>query len=251
MIRLVRAELLKLVTTRLWWGLALGAVVLTGFAAIATLVVANTAQGAQNGVTPVRTASDVADFIAVGTTGGFFALVLGITMATGEHRYGTVGSTYLAVPRRTPVLAAKLVAALAVGAAFAFVATGLALAIVAVKFVLDGSTLPLSSTVVARFFAVVLLGAYSGAVGVAIGAVVRSQLVAILGVLGFRLIAEPLLGALWHTLGKVTPFSGTENALTQTGREAALHPAEGMLVMLAYLAVASSAGVWFEGRRDV
>jgi ABC-2 type transport system permease protein len=248
--RLVRAELLKLRTTRLWWGLLLGAVLLTGFAAIATLAVANTPQAAQNGVTPVRTASDVADFIAIGTVGPFFALVLGITLATGEHRYGTIGATYLAVPRRYLVVIAKGVSAVAAGVLFAVVTTALALVIVAVKFLIDGATLPLSGTVVARFFAVALLGAYAGAMGVGIGTAVRSQLVAILGVLGFRLILEPLLGSLFHVLREVTPFAGTEAALTQSQPEA-MQPAVAILVIVAYAAVAAMIGVWLEQRRDV
>jgi ABC-2 type transport system permease protein len=248
--RLVRAELVKLRTTRLWWGLLLGAVLLSGFAAIATLAVANTTQAAQNGVTPVRTASDVADFISIGTVGAFFALVLGVTLATGEHRYGTIGATYLAVPRRFPVVIAKSICAIAAGALFAFVTTGLTLAIVAGKFLLDGAALPTSGTVVARFLAVCLLGAYAGAMGVGIGTAVRSQLVAILGVLGFRLILEPLLGSLSHVLREAVPFAGTEDALTQS-RTPALQPAEAILVMVAYAAVATFVGIWLEGRRDV
>lgn len=250
MTQLVRAELLKLRTTRLWWGLLLGAVLLTGFAAIATLAVANTAEAAQNGVTPVRTASDVADFIAIGTVGPFFALVLGITLATGEHRYGTIGATYLAVPRRYPVVIAKVLSAATAGVLFALVTTALTLAIVAVKFLIDGAALPLSDTVVARFFAVCALGAYAGAMGVGIGTAVRSQLVAILGVLGFRLVLEPIVGSLFHVVRDVTPFAGTEDALMQS-RPEAMRPAAAILVMVVYAASAVLIGIWLEQRRDV
>ena len=95
MIRLVRAELLKVRTTRLWLGLLIGAVALDAVGVIATLALAGTAEGARANIRPITTVEDVQSLVWGGAVFWLFTAVLTATMSTGEYRYGTAAGTYL------------------------------------------------------------------------------------------------------------------------------------------------------------
>ena len=118
--RLIRAELLKLRTTRLSYGLLATA---AGLTALFSVLEASRA-GSGKAVAPLYTA---AGFNAV-ITGGVWALllatVLGVTVSSGEFRHATATQTYLATPRRGRVMAAKAVAAACAGAVFGLAAGG-------------------------------------------------------------------------------------------------------------------------------
>jgi energy-coupling factor transporter ATP-binding protein EcfA2 len=80
---------------------------------------------------PLSTAHGLAEVLASPTYAMILALALGVAATAGEFRHGTATLTYLAVPARTKVLAAKCCAALPAGALFgiasaASTATGLA-----------------------------------------------------------------------------------------------------------------------------
>ena len=118
-------------------------------------------------------------------------LLLGIALVTAEHRHGTIVPTMLAVPRRARLVAAKLLAAAAVGAGLGLavaavaVATGLAfLASRGVGVEVQAADGLLTAGTVA------LVGATYAVVGAALGAVVRNQVVAVAGALGWVLAVE-------------------------------------------------------------
>src|SRR4029453_8337272 len=114
----------KVRTTRLWWGLLLGAVVYTLIQAGANAALAGQEPG--NGQ-PASAALDTAQAIrTVYASSAFqgayiFAMILGITGMTGEYRYQTITPTFLATPRRARVVVAKLLAHLVVGIGYGVV----------------------------------------------------------------------------------------------------------------------------------
>jgi len=88
MIRLVRVESLKLLTTRLTYGLlALAA----GLTALDTLLRA--ARAGNGRLPPLDTAAGLARPLTVTGFAMLMALVLGITLSSGEFRHGTATLT--------------------------------------------------------------------------------------------------------------------------------------------------------------
>ena len=83
MTRVVAAELLKLRTTRTFWGLALSALGL-----VLLIVVLNLALDDN-----LRSASDVRGLLSSAGIFGLLALVLGVVAGAGEYRHGTIAST--------------------------------------------------------------------------------------------------------------------------------------------------------------
>lgn len=124
MSRALRAEVLKLRSTRLLVGLSAGALALVLLGVALTLGF----EGQQG--TPELTGEEGVRSVLSQVGGGWiFTLILGVLGMTGELRHGTLTPTFLATPRRGRVLAAKL----AVYAGVGVVVTALcALAVLAV-----------------------------------------------------------------------------------------------------------------------
>jgi len=248
--RLIRAELRKVQTTRLWIGLAIGGLGLVAVATIAVLALAGTAEGIAQGLNPITQVDDVQTLVWSGAAMSFFAVVLAATMSTGEFRYGTIGSTYLATPTRSSVIGSKVIAAVPLGAAFGLLGGLLPLAITAVWLPIKGDPVPFGSGVPIAVAEVVLQCAYGAAMAVCIGAAIRSQLVAILGLLGWIFIAEPLATALVPALKRWAPFGGVQGAFGAPDARLFDHAGAAALMVL-YVASAISVAIWIERRRDV
>ncbi len=130
MTALVRAELKKILSTRLWWGLLIGALAFSAVQALATAAFSGVEAGAgQPSMPGLESAEAVRSVYAMSMFTGtyMFAMVLGITGMTGEYRYQTITATFLATPRRGRVVAAKMAAHLLVGAGYAVAALLVAL----------------------------------------------------------------------------------------------------------------------------
>jgi hypothetical protein len=250
-IGLVAVEVEKLRTTRFWIGLLLGGVALVTLGVVATLAVAGSPEGREAGIAPIETLEDVREFIATGSIVGVFALVLGATTMTTEHRHRTLSGTFLAIPTRTPVVVAKVIGAALAGFVFGLIGGLIPLIAVAITFAVRGDAVPLGSTVVVAIVAVGAGTAFSAAIGAAVGAALRSQLIAILGVLGWALVVESVIGAILPGAVRWLPFTGLTTALTQTGTVELFSPIVSGLLMALYLAVALAAGTVVTKSRDV
>ncbi len=186
MIRLVRAELVKLSTTRLFLWLGLLIVALSAF--VTSTRIASTQESELASLGEQRS---IAQFAAVGAV---VALIVGIVLAAGEYAHGTIAHTFLVTPVRERVVAAKLIAGALVGAlvtGFAELVTWLIaaawLAGKSVPFMLD--TRPIVTT----YLGILGAGALAGALGVGLGALLRRQTAAIVLALIWLLVAEPVL----------------------------------------------------------
>lgn len=250
MIRLVRAELLKVRTTRLWLGLLIGAVALDAVGVIATLAIAGTAEGARANIRPVTTVEDVQSLVWGGAVFWLFTAVLAATMSTGEYRYGTAAGTYLATPSRGRVLASKMEAAIPIGFAAGLVGGGLPVIIAAAWFAVKGDALPFGVPVLTAILEVGLQCTYAAVIAVCVGTALRSQVVAILGLLGFGLVVEPLATALLPSLKRWAPFGGAQGAFGAPDPLLFGHLAAFGL-MLSYVAAVWYVAYWLERRRDV
>ena len=220
--RLIRAELLKLRTTRLSYGLLATA---AGLTALFSVLEASRA-GSGKAVAPLYTA---AGFNAV-LTGGVWALllatVLGVTVSSGEFRHATATQTYLATPRRGRVMAAKAVAAACAGAVFGLagyvIAAGTGLIFVAAR----GYHVPVGDATMARYgIGHVIAAALLAAVGVALGSLIRSQLAAVIGVFVWAVVVESLLGGLFNAIQPYLPYTAATTLAGSSLGGAAFGPA--------------------------
>jgi len=240
---LVRSELLKLRTTRTALGLLLGMVALIVLVTLLNGLVTNDAYFLER--------KNQFQLLANGSIASAFAALLGVLSLTTEFRHGTVRPTFLAAPARTRVLVAKLLAIGVFGLVLGAFGIGLSYAIGkicmdarGVTSVLTGSDIAL--VIAGGITATVLWGLF----GVAIGAVVRNQIGALVALLIWTLFVENILFSLVPSVGRFLPAQAL-NVLTQIDTPHQLSVTAGVLVFLAYIAVAAVVGAFVTERRDV
>lgn len=246
MTELLHAELIKLRTTRTFAALA-GAAVATSVV-IAVLVSVLTE--------PTRE-SVLADVYASDTS-GFFVLVLAVVGISGEWRHRTITSSLLAAPDRRRFLAAKTIA---------FAVAGLVLSVLTAVAVALAGTVALSvrdlplvelGELVGQVGRNALVAALQGALGVAIGALVRNQTGAIVTLLALMFVIEPLVVGLAPHVGRYGPLNvlpvaaaGIPAEDAGMGDVALLGAAPAMLVLLLWIAGTLAVAVTLLQRRDL
>jgi ABC-2 type transport system permease protein len=222
---LIRAEWLKLRSTRLSYGLLATAAGLTALFSVLE------ASRAGNGkfVAPLYTTSGLTSVITGGVWALLLAAVLGVTVASGEFRHKTATATYLAAPHRSRVLGAKAVAAALGGAVFGLVGYAIALA-AGLGFVAGhGYHVAISDGTLARYGAGHLVaGALLAVIGVGIGSLVRSQLAGVIGVFVWAIVIESLLGGLFTSVRPYLPYTAATTLSGSALGGSAFGPAHGL-----------------------
>jgi hypothetical protein len=197
-----------------------------------------------------RSAAHVESAYAMAQQGYVFALVIGVLLVAGEYRHQTVTWSLLVTPRRSRVIAAKLVTCAVIGlivgltaavatGVYVFAATGLFTS--GVPLALVGSVL---STMLWTVF------------GGALGALVRNQTATVAVAFVWFFYAEWLLIAMVPAVGRWTP-TGAAKAVSGWTRDAMpvagdlLPMWAGGLVFLAYALAAAGLAVLTTTRRDV
>jgi hypothetical protein len=247
MIRLIRAELTKLATTRVLYGIA------AAMAAFALLtLVAGIALTGRDGNPSLSADSLPAMVAAPVTLLSGAALLLGILGLAGEFRHQTITQTFLVTPRRGRVVAAKLVAYPLAGIALALAVLGFTWALAAGWLAAKGMAPSLADARLGR----VLLGAVLAAglcalAGVGVAALIRNQVAALVATLVWVAVVEGLLMSLLNIpgLGRWLP-SAAAAALTNPGG-AQLSRLAGTLLLAGYALVLALAGTRLVVRRDI
>jgi ABC-2 type transport system permease protein len=247
MTRLISSELLKLRSTRTAVALiasVVGLVVLIGL--IATI----TADFEKDDVQTV-------DLLGIAGFAQVFALILGVLAVTTEFRHGTITPTLTVAPDRVRLVMAKLVAHVLAGLILGILAVGLTTAIVLI--VLSSRNIDTGLTnqdITEVVVGLVLATALWAALGVGLGALVRNQVGAIVGALGWALLVENLLTII-PTVGDWVQkygLNGVTNALSNVESEVTgdvLSQAAGGALLLLYTAVFVIAGTLAMRRRDI
>jgi ABC-type transport system involved in multi-copper enzyme maturation permease subunit len=258
MIRLVRAEWTKLFTTRVWWGLLLGACAMAGgFVAIFTAFAGQTGQNGQPGIPAVGTRQYEQLAFAAISNATVLLLILGIIGMTQEYRHRTATPTFLAAPRRWQVVVAKLVAYALATVAFAVAIVGTGVLVAEIYGGARGAAPSLTDAanlrVLGGVFAALVIYAV---IGVGVGALLRNQVGAIVGSLVYLFVVE---GILIQAIPPLRPAykwlpGGALQAVTATlqgqGPDV-LERWQGALLLLGYGLVAALLGTLFAVRRDV
>lgn len=252
MTALVEAEVLKLRSTRTvaWLMLAtLGIVALT-------VSVSVPKAGDTNAPVSLNDPGLLAS--AVGTSFGVplvFVVLLGGLAYTQEFRYGTATPTYLGEPRRARVLVAKWLSL-----ALASVVITTATLAVSVPFAITLIRIRNGDVIVAAQFWQMVAAGYAvmaayGVIGVAVGALVRNQIAAVVAVLVWMLVVEHIVIPAFPAVGRWMPLAATY-ALMQldqaNGLDGQLTSASvSALVLLAYTFVAIALALLITPKRDI
>jgi ABC-2 type transport system permease protein len=248
MTRLIRAEALRLVTTRTYWRLAAGAMALI----VGGIVPTAAASSFTPGPSPARSV------LAIAGLAQTVALIAGALSVTSEFRHKTLTSAVLITPRRTPLLGAKLITLAAAGLVFGLVATALATAVTVALLAARHIPAGLSGTgTVAIIVGGAIATALSAAIGVGAGAIIRNQAAAITAVLALLYVAEPLLGYTPYLGPAIQKYGlgGLVAASTRTiGFPPGAHllgPPAAALILAGYATAALIAGAALLRHRDI
>lgn len=242
-----KAELLKIRSTRTTIGLVLGL--------IALVLLFSLLSGLLTKAPSLTSAEDQRGLPSVGSLAGVFSALAGVMLVTSEYRYGTIRPTFLFTPRRSRVLAAKiaagLLAGLVFGIVFGIVGEGLGFAIGYAALAGRGIDLALSGGQIT----LLVLGTFAaaalwGAIGVGVGAILRSQVGAIIGLLAWGFVAENLLFAFAPSAGRFAPVHA-EDALVGLTTRHLLDATAGGLMLIAWTAALALIGGALVARRDV
>jgi ABC-2 type transport system permease protein len=243
MIDLVAAEWLKLRTTRLLYG-SIPAAVALSFAAVAGAVLSAGSAADLESTTGIR------DTLSVTGTGAILVLVVGIIISAGEYRHGTAADTFLTTPRRNQVAAAKLTLGAAVGLAAGIISSLACLGIASLLYNVEGATFPFGDTEVWAILAGTLgYTTLFAILGVALGVLIRNQVLAISAALAWIAVIEHTLVTIVPAVGKWLPVAAGQ-AMVRTNLDDLLSRLAGTAVLTAYAAVIAAAGIRAAARRD-
>ena len=184
-----------------------------------------------------------------------FAALLGAMSVTAEIRHGTIRPTFLVTPRRGRIVAAKVSVSVVIGAGFGLVGGAVAAAAGTVALHARGIDVQLD----ARDYLLLVAGSTAAAalwaaIGVGLGALVRNQVPALIGICALLLFVEGLLagdvGGGLGDVGRLLPGAAASAISGQDPGEL-LAPAVGLGLLAAYAAAAALAGLLAISRRDV
>jgi ABC-type transport system involved in multi-copper enzyme maturation permease subunit len=206
---LIRAELLKLRTTRVFWGYVAAALALVPVSIALSMT-------AGNDVAPLTSSEGLRGVMSAASAGGLLVLLIGISMMAGEFRHNTATTTFLISPDRRRVVAAKLAAGSVVGIGLAIVASLLTLA-TALPWLAarDVDVSLLSSDVGLPLLGALIGTALAGVVGIGLGALMPNQILAITVVVLWTSVVEALLVGFVPEIGRWFP-TGAASALGGT-----------------------------------
>lgn len=241
------AELLKLRTTRMVYGLLGALLLIVAIAAVAIIVDTSAAELAND--------EDQAGLFGTAATGIIFVLLLGVMLMSGEFRHGTITQTLLVTPNRWKVLAAKLIGGAVLGFSFGAIAELFSLALGVPLLALKGVDPAFGSESVEFVVATLLATTMCGMLGVALGSVIRNQVVAIVVVFATLLIVEQILTAAtesrWPEVQKYFPGHAIAAVVSDEDDETLFSREGGLAVLAGYVIVLSGVGGRFVFSRDV
>jgi ABC-2 type transport system permease protein len=230
--KLLRAELLKLRTTRTIYALFGATVGLVALSVTAGILTAGRAEGSF----ALETSEGVRNVLGSGWPAATIALVLGILAVSGELRHRTLTSAFLVTPDRGRLVMAKMVSYAIVGFAFAVTASVVTL-LIALPWLSakDIDVSLLDGDVATVLLGLVVAAMLYGLLGVGIGALVHNQVAALTIALVWTYVLEGVLVAVVPEVGKWLPGGAATALSSGTTTAGDLLPAwSGGLLLAAY-----------------
>jgi hypothetical protein len=261
--RAVRSELLKFFTTRLWWGMAIGIFLSAAvFGVLFGILLTSDDAGGASGI-PAGDAVQVANSVYTGglSVGYLLMLTIGVIQVGAEYRHHTITSTFLATPKRSTAMLAKVVALLVIGTGYGLVSLVGSVTVGALTLNLRGEDpFPSGEVVRTLLLSLLVLGLWA-LIGLGVGILIPNQVAALLIGVGVAWIVEPLLGLAvkaWdfgrEHLAPYFPSEATNaviNVVQNSPDDVRLSWWAAALTLTAWAAVLSGVGILLTVRRDV
>ena len=258
---LVAAEWRKVSTTKLLWGLTAVAVLYSSTQVVVLALLGSGTLEEVPGMEDVLLDPDyVTTLLAQAGTAATFVLILGIIAMTGEFRHMTITSTFLATPRRSRVLLAKMLTYGALGVAIACL-TMVLVTVAAFASLAPFEHAPITLEAIASVLAGAVIGmALYAVLGVSVGSLIPNQVAAIVTALVWVLLVEAIVAIAFPSVARWLPGGALNSAMDVALRadvtgelsQAELLPAwGGMAVLLVYAAVFGTIASRTTLRRDI
>jgi hypothetical protein len=246
---LIAAEFLKLRTTRS------AAVTLAAVALLSALLPLAYGTAAGSGDLPALTPGSLPEMLLspVRLTGGA-VLLLGVLAAAAEYTHRTIVTARLQEPRATRLIVAKIASLAVVGFVVGVAAQVVALAASALALTQHHAAVQVLTGDVARVFVVVPLAvALQGALGVAIGALLRNTAAAVGVTLVWALVVEGVLPVVLRrpALSGWLPSGALEAVTAVRPAPGAVTAGAAALLVLAYATVLVAGTVVLDRRREL
>lgn len=239
----LRAELLKIRSTRTTIGLLVGLIALALLFTILTCTLSPMPQ--------LLTEQDQTSLLSFGSIAGVFAALAGIMLFTSEYRFGTIRPTSLFNPNRVHLFATKITAGVFSGLVFGVIGEGLVFSIGMMILKIRGVPIVMTGANVTELIVGAIVGtALWGAIGVAVGAIVPNQVGAVISLLAWGFVVENLVFGFLPKFGRFLPVHASDSMMGPI--EDKLLPGNaGTVIVVAWALVLAMAGVALLKRRDV
>ena len=245
MTAVLRAEVRKAWATPTIWWLLLGTV---GVGIVGTLAPLIAADGDGSDLLTDHELQEAMHGAAAGVILVIFAGIIGMA---GEWRFGQAAQTFLTTPRRGRVVVAKCVTYMGVGAVYGVVAGAAATATAWGWYRSKDLALPLDrSAVWLTLLGCLAVAVLFGVLGVAVGAITRNQVVAIVAALVWQLLIEQALFAASPAVFKWLPGVASFSLRRQPSAQL-LSVGQATAVLVTFIAALLVGGLWFVRRDDV
>jgi ABC-type transport system involved in multi-copper enzyme maturation permease subunit len=243
---LIRLEFFKLRTTPAFYVTA-AAVLFLSVVSAATNVLLKPQAGAPGVGSAMNAQHVLSQAAAVGSMAMF---VLGVLVIAGEYRQRTILGTFLGEPRRLRVVVAKLFTVATVGAVVGALTYGVIVAVTIPLYAGKGvHHLPINLT--SMGLGTVLSTAAYGLLGVAVGALARNTVAAIIsGLIWIQLIEVAILENATPSLAKWLPV-GAAQGLTSLDKSHFLPPAGAAAVLVGWATVLVVVAARLSTRREL
>jgi ABC-2 type transport system permease protein len=233
-------------TTRTNAGLLVGLIALILFGVIA---------GSFSSEADLSLVENQRELIGNGSFAAAFAAMIGVMAMTSEFRHGTIRATFVFTPERARVLGAKVLASTLVGLGFGALGAGLALAAGVTMIRARGHDVLIGSGDVRRLLiGTIVMSALWAAAGVGVGAIVRSQVPAIVGLFAWVFVVEILLFQYLPGVARYAPGAAGTAMTGDTVGDSSVHllsSSAGAAVLAAWAVVLVLLGALVTDRRDV
>jgi ABC-2 type transport system permease protein len=239
----LRAELLKIRSTRTTIGLLVGLVVLALLFTVLACIFTPSSQ--------LFTEQDQSSLLSFGSVAGVFAALAGVMLFTSEYRFGTIRPTSLFNPNRAHLFASKVTAGVISGFIFGVIGEGLVFSIGMVILKIRGVPIVMSGANMTELIVGAIIGtAVWGAIGVGLGSIVTNQVGAVIALLAWGFVVENLVFGFLPKVGRFLPVHSSD-AMMGPIQDKLLPGNVGTLVTVAWALVLAVVGIALLKRRDV
>ncbi|HEX4128041.1 MAG TPA: hypothetical protein VHX67_10720 [Acidimicrobiales bacterium] len=239
----IRAELLKLRSTRTTIALIVGM--------IALILLVTLLTGLLSHPSGLMGKENQRELLSTSSLAGVFAALAGVLLVTSEYRFGTIRPTILFNPVRSHVLAAKAIAGALAGIAFGILAEAIDWAVGYATLDGRGITVVISSGDILLLTLGGLAGAVLwGAIGAGLGAIIHNQVGAVIALLAWGLVVDNLLFGLAPSVGRFMPTRASD-ALMGLREHHLLAPGTGAITLTAWAGALAVVGIALFIRQDI